>query len=186
MAGCLLHARRKFVDAQDNDKVRAEIALSLSSEIYSQERAIKAAAEDAEIRKELRLQKIYPLLEEIKTWIQEEQFKVLPKSAIGKAMTYFLNQYPKFEVIFEDGRIELDNNLIENAIRPLALGRKNFLFAGSHKAAQHAAMLYSFFGSCKRHGIIPQEWLTDTLQRIPDHSIQKLEELLPGYQNPSL
>ncbi len=98
-------------------------------------------------------------------------------------MTYFLNQYPKFEVIFEDGRIELDNNLIENAIRPLALGQKNFLFAGSHKAAQHAAILYSFFGSCKMHGINPQEWLTDTLQRIPDHSIQKLEELLPGYIN---
>jgi hypothetical protein len=85
-------------------------------------------------------------------------------------------------VIFEDSRIELDNNLIENAIRPLALSRKNFLFVGSQKAAQDAAMLYSFFGSCKMHGVNPQEWLEDTLKRIPDHSIQKLEELLPGYQ----
>tara|TARA_R110002049_G_scaffold309052_2_gene516247 strand:- start:6302 stop:7771 length:1470 start_codon:yes stop_codon:yes gene_type:complete len=183
LAGCLVHARRKFIDAQDNDNVRAEKALALFRDIYIQERAIKEeAAGDADLRKELRLKKVHPLLQQIKEWIQEDQFKVLPKSAIGKAMTYFLNQYPKFKVIFEDGRIELDNNLIENAIRPLALGRKNFLFAGSHKAAQHAAMLYSFFGSCKMHGINPQEWLTDTLQRIPDHSIQKLEELLPGYQ----
>ncbi|WP_425596685.1 IS66 family transposase [Sinomicrobium weinanense] len=96
-------------------------------------------------------------------------------------MTYFLNQYPKFETIFSDGRIELDNNLIENAIRPLALGRKNYLFCGSHQAAQHAAMLYSFFGTCKMQNINPREWLTDTLRRIPDHNIQKLEELLPGY-----
>jgi transposase len=183
MAGCLVHARRKFVDARDQDKARAEKALVLFSEIYREERAIKeAAAGDAEMRKELRLQKVLPLLQQIKTWIQEEQFKVLPKSAMGKAMTYFINQYPKFEVIFEDGRIELDNNLIENAIRPLALGRKNFLFAGSHKAAQNAAMLYSFFGSCKMQGVNPQEWLEDTLKKIPDHSIQKLEELLPGYQ----
>ena len=187
MAGCLVHARRKFVDARDQDQARAEKALAIFSEIYREERAIKeAAAGDAEMRKELRLQKVLPLLQQIKTWIQEEQFKVLPKSAMGKAMTYFINQYPKFEVIFEDGRIELDNNLIENAIRPLALGRKNFLFAGSHKAAQNAAMLYSFFGSCKMHGVNPQEWLEDTLQRIPDHSIQKLEELLPGYKKASL
>jgi hypothetical protein len=183
MAGCLVHARRKFVDARDQDKARAEKALAFFSEIYIQQRAIKEeVAGDANLQKELRLQKVLPLLQQIKTWIEEEQFKVLPKSAIGKAMTYFLNQYPKFEVIFEDGRIELDNNLVENAIRPLALGRKNFLFAGSHKAAQDAAMLYSFFGSCKMQGINPQQWLTETLQKIPDHSIQKLEELLPGYR----
>src|SRR5690606_13500102 len=97
---------------------------------------------DMFLRKTLRQQKILPLLKELKAWIDQEAIKVLPKSAIGKAMAYFINQYPKFEVIFADGRIELDNNLIENAIRPLALGRKNFLFAGSQKAAQNAAMIY--------------------------------------------
>ncbi len=90
-------------------------------------------------------------------------------------MAYFLNHYPKFENIFLDGRIELDNNLIEN----MAVGRKNYLFCGSHKAAQDAAMLYSFFGSCKMQNINPREWLASTLERIPDHSLQKL---LPGYQ----
>lgn len=183
LAGCLVHARRKFSDAVDSDKVRAEKALAIFREIYLQEREIKKqTGEDFESRKTLRQEKIQPLLAQIKTWIEQEQFNVLPKSPISKAMAYFINQHPKFGNIFKDGRIELDNNLIENAIRPLALGRKNYLFCGSHQAAQHAAMLYSFFGTCKMQNINPREWLTDTLRKIPDHNIQKLEELLPGYQ----
>lgn len=184
LAGCLVHARRKFHDALDSDKKRAEKALSVFRAMYLQERTIKEnIPSDFEERKRLRDQKIKPLLVQIKQWITQEQFNVLPKSPIGKAMSYFINQYPKLEAIFEDGRIELDNNLIENAIRPMAIGRKNYLFCGSHKAAQNAAMLYSFFGSCKMQNINPKIWLTETLERIPDHSTQKLEELLPGYNN---
>lgn len=183
LAGCLVHARRKFNDALESDKKRARIALGLFRKMYLAERDIKKETPgDFEKRKELRDRQIKPLLAQIKTWIEAEQFKVLPKSPIGKAMAYFINQYPKLVAIFDDGRIELDNNLIENAIRPMAIGRKNYLFCGSHVAAQNAAMLYSFFGSCKMQDINPREWLEDTLQRIPDHSIQKLEELLPGYQ----
>lgn len=183
LAGCLVHARRKFHDALDSDKNRAQIALELFRKMYLEERTIKEEMlNDYDKRKVLRDQKVKPLLEHIKTWIEAEQFNVLPQSPIGKAMTYFANQYPKLETIFNDGRIELDNNLIENAIRPMAIGRKNYLFCGSHKAAQNAAMLYSFFGSCKIQNINPREWLEDTLQRISDHSILKLEELLPGYQ----
>ncbi len=183
LAGCLAHARRKFHDALDSDKKRARTALGLFREMYLGERTIKEGTpDDFGKRKLLRDEKIKPLLAQIKTWIEAEQFKVLPKSPIGKAMAYFINQYQKLEAIFNDGRIELDNNLIENAIRPMAIGRKNYLFCGSHGAAQNAAMLYSFFGSCKMQDINPREWLEDTLQKIPDHSIQKLEELLPGYQ----
>jgi len=183
LAGCLVHARRKFHDALDSDKKRAQIALSLFRKMYLYERTIKEEVQhDFKQTKRLRDKKSKPLLVEIKTWIEMEQFNVLPKSPIGKAMTYFINQYPKLEAIFEDGRIELDNNLIENAIRPMAIGRKNYLFCGSHRAAQNAAMLYSFFGSCKMKNINPREWLEDTLQRIPEYSILKLEELLPGYQ----
>ena len=183
LAGCLVHARRKFHQALDSDKKRAQTALALFREMYNQERIIKEQTiHDFEKRKELRDQKIKPLLAQIKTWIEAEQMGVLPKSPMGKAMTYFINQYAKLEAIFDDGRIELDNNLIENAIRPMAIGRKNYLFCGSHVAAQNAAMLYSFFGSCKMRNINPREWLEDTLQRITEHSIQKLEELLPGFQ----
>ena len=186
LVGCLVHARRKFHDALDSDKKRAQIALELFRKMYLEERTIKEEIpNDFAQRKLVRDQKIKPLLVQIKTWVEQEQFNLLPKSPIGKAMAYFVNQYPKLKAIFEDGRIELDNNLIENAIRPMAIGRKNYLFCGSHKAAQNAAMLYSFFGSCKMQNINPREWLEDTLQRIPDHSVQKLEELLPGYQENS-
>ena len=183
LAGCLVHARRKFHEALDNDKNHAEKALTIFRDIYKEERNIKQQANgDIENIKTLRIKTIKPLLVQIKEWITQEQYNVLPKSKIGKAMTYFVNQYHKFENIFEDGRIELDNNLIENSIRPMAIGRKNYLFCGSHKAAQNAAVLYSFFGSCKMQGINPREWLASTLEKLPDHNIQKLEELLPGYQ----
>lgn len=182
LAGCLVHARRKFVEAKDSDPKRAKTVLDIFAQIYTLEETIKNKAEKPEDRKTAREKGIAPLLEKIHLWIQEESIRVLPKSPIGKAMTYFNNQYPKLRGVLADGRIELDNNLIENAIRPLALGRKNYLFAGSHKAAQSAAILYSFFGSCKKQGVNPRKWLQDTLERIPRHSIQKLEELLPGYQ----
>jgi transposase len=181
LAGCLAHARRKFREALDSDPERAEWALAKFADIYGTERRIKEnAGSGPDARKAVRTEKILPLLAEIKERIGAESIKVLPKSPIGKAMAYFLNQWPKFAAIFGDGRIELDNNLIENAIRPLALGRRNYLFAGSHKAARHAAMLYSFFGSCKMQGTNPMEWLTDTLGRLPGHNIQRLDELLPG------
>lgn len=177
-----MHARRKFYDAKDSDQKRAAEALTVFKQIYLEECAIKEETQnDFGLRKLLHNEKIKPLLTQIKTWMGQEQFNVLPKSPMGKAMTYFINQYPKLENIFNEGRIELDNNLIENAIRPMAIGRKNYLFCGSHSAAQYAAMLYSFFGSCKMQNVNPREWLQDTLQRIPDHSIQKLDELLSGY-----
>lgn len=88
----------------------------------------------------MRLKEIAPLIQEIKSWITEESLKVLPKSAIGKAMTYYLNQYPKLEAVTLDPKLELDNNLIENAIRPLALGRKNYLLQAHTK--QHKTLQY--------------------------------------------
>jgi len=186
LVGCLAHARRKFHEALKNDKARAEKALGLFRDIYLEARKIKEQEEDFEKRKKLREQTIKPLLETIREWITQQQFNVLPKSPIAKAMRYFLNQYSKLLAIFEDGRLELDNNLVENAIRPLALGRKFFLFFGSHRAAQNAAMIYSFLGSCKMQNINPRLWLQHTLEKIPEHNIQKLDQLLPDYQqNPN-
>jgi hypothetical protein len=180
LVGCLVHARRKFFDAQDNDPQRAKHALNLFSKIYTKEKQINQQAEqDLDLKQKLRLQEIVPLIKAIKSWIEQESLKVLPKSAIGKAMTYYLKQYHKFETISLDSRLELDNNLIENAIRPLALGRKNYLFAGSHKAAQNTAMLYSFFGSCKINNVNPRQWLQYVLENVPDWNIQNLNELLP-------
>ncbi|MEL7196653.1 MAG: transposase, partial [Bacteroidota bacterium] len=103
----------------------------------------------------------------------------LSKGPIGKALHYAKKQLPLLAAYLEDGRLQIDNNLIENAIRPLALGRKNYLFAGSHQAAQRAAMVYSFMASCKVKGINPWLWLRDVLQRIPTHPVNQVEQLLP-------
>jgi len=105
---------------------------------------------------------------------------VLPKSSIGKAITYSLSLWNRLIRYTENGQWEIDNNLVENSIRPVALGRKNYLFAGSHQAARHAAIMYSFLGTCKINEVEPYAWLKEVLKRIPDHSIQKLDELLPG------
>ena len=181
LVGCLVHARRKFHDALDNDANRANYALRIFARIYQKEKQIKEqSGDDLTLKQELRVKEIAPLIKEIKLWIEQESLKVLPKSAIGKAMTYYLKQYHKLEAVTLDSRLELDNNLIENSIRPLALGRKNYLFAGSHKAAQNTAMLYSFFGSCKINKVNPREWLEYVLENIPQWNIQKLELLLPN------
>ena len=100
---------------------------------------------------------------------------------MGKAMTYCQMQWPKLEATLLDGRFDLDNNMIENTIRPLAIGRKNYLFAGSHNGAERNAMIYSFMASCKSQGINPREWLEETLQRIAQHPVNRLREVLPGY-----
>ena len=111
--------------------------------------------------------------------LQDNQLKVMPKSSIAKAINYTLTIFDNLSRYTEDGRFEIDNNMIENAIRPLALGRKNYLFAGSHLAAQSYAMMYSFFATCKKNNINPQVWLTDVLERIQDHKISSLHQLLP-------
>ena len=94
-------------------------------------------------------------------------------------MHYSLARWDKLTRYTEDGRIEIDNNLVENAIRPIAIGRKNYLFAGSHNAAQRAAVIYSLLATCKKHDINPYEWLADVLARIPTHPAKRVHELLP-------
>lgn len=111
--------------------------------------------------------------------MEENEQRVLPKSAVGKAIVYTRHQWTKLERILEDSRFQLDNNLIEKLIRPLALGKKNYLFAGSHPAGERIAMMYSFFGTCKLSGINPNEWLKETLIKLPQWPNNRISELLP-------
>ena len=127
----------------------------------------------------LRQQQAIPVLENLKTWMIEHYPQVLPQSAIGKAISYSLQRWDKLCIYITDAHLQIDNNLVENTIRPVAIGRKNYLFAGSHDGARRAAMLYSFLGTCKINNVNPFEWLRDILSRIPSHSVNKLEELLP-------
>ncbi len=128
----------------------------------------------------MRQEKAVLVLEEIQQWLLDESKKVLPKSVIGKAISYTFALWKRLKRYIEDGRYEIDNNLVENSIRPVALRRKKYLFDGSHKAAQNAAMMYSFFASCKLNQVNPQEWLKYVLDNILDHKANRLHELLPN------
>ena len=119
------------------------------------------------------------LLEE---YLIKQQNEILPKSLTGKAVSYSLSLWKRLSVFLDKPEVLIDNNLIENSIRPLALGRKNYLFAGSHAGAERTAMMYSFFGSCKMQGIEPFAWLKSTLEKISNHKANKLHQLLPGYK----
>lgn len=176
---CMAHARRKFEKALKNDTKRAEFVLKKMQLLYEIERKCRDKNTCTEVRKRYRQLYARPVLNEIEAWLKQNITEVLPKSAIGNAIAYTLNLWPRLKSYPDDGKYEIDNNLIENAVRPLALGRKNYLFAGSHDAAQRAAMMYSFFATCKINGVNPQEWLTDILNRILDHKANKLHELLP-------
>ena len=114
-------------------------------------------------------------------WLCDNYKNLLPSSRIAKAISYTYSIFPKLSRYHLDGRYRIDNNLVENAIRPLAIGRKNYLFCGNGEAAIRAAMIYSLFGSCKAAGINPAEWMEDVLSKTYQYSKNKgnLEELLP-------
>lgn len=177
--GCMAHARRKFDAAKENDMESASYALELFQRLYGIERKAKEEKLSAEQIVEMRTEQAVPILNELKEWLDKKYAEVLPKSAIGKAVSYALSRWSYLIRYTQNGEWKIDNNEVENKIRPLALGRKNYLFAGSHDAAQQAAMMYSFFGTCKLNGIEPLEWLTQTLKRISDHPVNQLHELLP-------
>jgi len=179
MLACLAHARRKFDEAKNNDQPRAEYMLLQIQKLYAIERLADDQNLSYEDRGLLRVKKSKPILDEIEHWLKENIVQVLPKSQIGIAIAYTISLWSRLKRYVEDGRYEIDNNKIENSIRPVAIGRKNYMFAGSHEGANRAAMMYSFLGTCKINDIEPFTWLSDTLSRIADHKANRLEELLP-------
>ncbi len=176
---CWAHARREFEKALDNDKARAEKALLMIQQLYAVERRAKEGKLDAEQIKECRLTESLPIINELGKWIFEEIKSTLPKSQIGKAMAYAYARWDALSAYLYDGNLHIDNNLVENAIRPVALGRKNYLFAGSHEAAQRAAMIYSLFAICKKHEVNPFQWLKHTLENIMSINHKNLKDLYP-------
>ena len=176
---CMAHARRYFIEAMDSDKPRAEHALKLIQQLYAIEARIRNEALPAIETVQLRLNEAAPILEEMKKWMAAAYMEVLPKSPIGKAIAYSLPRWEKLTIYTTDARLNIDNNPVENAIRPVAIGRKNYLFAGSHEAAQRAAMIYSFFNTCRLHHINPYCWLKDVLEKMHLHTSADLHLLLP-------
>ena len=176
---CWAHARRAFERALDNDKARAAKALLMIQQLYTVERKAREEKLAAEQIKELRLTESLPVINELGKWIFEEIKTTLPKSQIGKAMAYAYARWDALSAYLYDGKLQIDSNLVENAIRPLALGRKNYLFAGSHEAAQRAAMIYSFCAICKKHEVNPFQWLKYTLENIMTINHKNLKDLYP-------
>jgi transposase len=176
---CMAHARRNFFEAQGNDKARSTWMLDKIQELYAVESFARTMNITNEARLELRKKESVPVLNDMKDWLLKNIVEVLPQSAIGKAMTYMLARWDKLTLYTQNGILEIDNNLVENAMRPVALGRKNYLFAGSHDAAKRAGIVYSFIACCKNNGYNPYEWLEDTLNKLPDTKKSELHKLLP-------
>lgn len=178
---CMAHARRMFHEALDNDRDRAEYALEQTGKLYAIERKCKEESLDFNATLQLRKEKSVPILQLLGVWMKQQYMEVTPKSAIGKALAYSIERWQRLSIYTENPILNIDNNPVENSIRPSVLGKKNFLFAGSHEAAQRSAMLYSLLGTCKMHGIEPYQWLKSVLETIADHPINKITQLLPHH-----
>ena len=179
LLGCMAHARRKFYDALDNDKKRSEWMLNKIKHLYEIESQCRDENLTVSDRFLLRQHKALPILTEIESWLSQEIQSVVPKSTIGKAIGYMTNRWPYLKRYVEDGRYEIDNNLVENAIRPVALGKKNYLFSGSHNGAKRSAIFYTLVSNAKLQGLEPFSYLRDVLEIIADYPVNKISDLLP-------
>ena len=173
---CWAHCRRYWHKAKEQDPEHAHHALSLIGRLYEVERATRDV--DTAQRQAARMEHALPLLNEFETWLAGQSF--LPKSLIGKALTYTRNQWSALNRYVESGELSIDNSPAERAMRPVAIGRKNWLFVGSPAAGDRAAILMSLIASCKANGVEPWAYLKDVLEQLaakPDQS--ELQQLLP-------
>ena len=176
---CWAHARRKFFEAKDYDIKNAELILQEIQSLYKVEERCRDLEFEAEQIKQYRQEHSIPILNNLHQLLKDISSKTLPSSPLGKAIAYTLNRWAKLLVYAENGILQIDNNLVENSIRPVALGRKNYMFAGSHERAQDAAMLYSLFATCRLHNINPEKWLTFFFDNINSTPKDCLHQLLP-------
>ena len=175
--------RRKFFEARDTD-ARADELLLMVAEIYAVEKQARELDLSPQLRKELRQLQTVPILTRIRNWFDARAIDTLPKSPLRKAIRYALNQWQALTRFVEDGTLEPDNNAAENALRPVTLGRKNYLFVGSDSGGRRAAVIYSLIQSCKRHGVNPADYLRDVLVRISTHPASLVHELAPANWKP--
>ncbi|MFO8088142.1 MAG: IS66 family transposase [Bacteroidales bacterium] len=182
LLGCWAHARRKFSESLKEDKTGAEYALAQIAKLYQ----VEAMATDQEMdygqRAELRKRLAYPIMCAFEKWIQSYYPKALPGGRMSKALAYTYSLFLRLSRYHLDGRYLPDNNLAENAIRPLAVGRKGYLFCGNHESAENAAIMYSLLGCCKASDVNPRQWLTDVFSKIALYNSNydlDLADLLP-------
>ena len=177
-AACWAHVRRKFFDIEQAhaSKLAAE-ALARIGALYGIEKEIRGSP--AEARRRERQARAKPLLEALHAWFYDNLVGLSKKSETAKAMRYALGRWPALVRYLDDGELEIDNNAAERALRAVALGRKNYLFAGSDAGGERAAAMYSLIGTAKLNGLDPEAYLRQVLERIADHPINRIAELLP-------
>jgi len=185
-AACWAHGRRKFfvladiaAKARDPKKTISPVALEAVKRIdaiFDIEREINGQA--PEIRRAVRQDRVKPLVEKLHAWMKEQRARVSAKSHIAKALNYMLKRWDAFARFLDDGRICLTNNAAERALRSVALGRKSWLFAGSDRGGERAAIAYSLIYTARLNNVDPLAWLTDVLERIAEHPMQRLDELV--------
>ncbi len=175
---CLAHVRRKFVDVQQaQGSVIAEEAIRRIAALYAVEKAARGLAPGERVV--LRRSQAKPLFDALETWLAAQLPKVSGKTPLAKAMRYALARLPKARPFLDDGTLEIDNNAVERAMRPVALGRKNWLFAGSEGGGHALAIAFTLIETAKLNDVDPQAWLAWVLERIAEHKISRIDELLP-------
>ena len=181
--GCWAHARRKFVEAGDAGDPLAGPAVAMARELYGIEKKARNDNMAPDDIAALRQAQSVPVLDKFEAWTTD-RIDVLPKSPLGKAIGYAQNNWTALRRYTEDGRFAIDNNAAERAIRPVAVGRKNWLFAGSERGGRAAATFFTLLESARRNGLNPYDYLRDVFTRLPAHPINRLDEFLPDQWEP--
>lgn len=182
LVGCMAHARRNFVEAKDSARLHACWVLWQMRKLYQIERRLRRQRAGPKLRQAVRAAQAKPIMNRIYKAISQMklQHRHPPQSSMGRAIDYALEQWPMLCAYLEDGRLEIDNNLVENAIRPTAIGKKNWLFFGDAQAGERSAILYTIIECCRRRGIDPFTYLRDALTRLPKMTNRQVSELLPA------
>ena len=174
----MVHIRRHFEQALDENRPMAEHGLKEIQHLYRIEHMCDDAQVSFDERKAKRQELSKPIMEALKLWMETEGVKYSESSLIGKAITYAYTRWGNMMRYLDDGRLLLDNNLAENEIRPVTLGRKNYLFCGNHEAAQNMTVVCSLLATCGNHDVNPRNYLNDIISQMPYHTKASYEELL--------
>ena len=178
LLNCLVHIRRHFEQALDENREMAQHALTQIQHVYKIERQCDEAGLSYDERRQTRQELSRPIMEAMKVWMETEGIKYSPSSLTGKAITYAYTKWDNIMRCLDDGRLYWDNNLAENVQRPITLSRKNFLFCGNHEAAVNMSVICSLLATCKAHGVNPRVYLNDVIAQMPYHKKATQEELL--------
>lgn len=179
---CMAHIRRKFHETRHSAKAECEYILSEIAGLYAVEEEAKKLSNDERLL--LRQEKSADKFTKLHDYLVKVQASSMPESPLRKAIAYALSEWEPMSRYLDDGRVEIDNNSIERQIRPVAIGRKNYLFAGSHQGAERAAILYSLVACCRLNNVNPQAWFTDVMSRMHTQKITEVRELLPDRWQP--